>query len=299
VVILIQSCATKISQTDALLKEHHGIAQSAKIMTVPFIKQSKNHCAPASLLMIFESLGKKTDLRLLSSQMITPGANGTYSTDLISSIRRQGMLGVEVNNLENLLVEINAGNPVLVFQNLGFSFYPRWHYAVALGYELKGPDVILHSGTDKYLKTDMRLFERTWELAGNWGLVVIAPGKLSATGTELAHASSASGLERIGKLAEAQISYESILAKWPKSLPAMMGLGNIKYAEKNFKQSMSYLKQATQYHPESSMAWHNLAIAQGVARKMEAARISAKMALKLASASEQVAFKENLKDYLE
>ena len=296
--ILFQSCATKSSQTDDLLKEHHGLPQSAKIMTVPFIKQDKNHCAPASLSMILESLGKKTDLRLLSSQMITPGASGTYSTDLISSIRRQGMLGVEVNNLENLLVEISAGNPVLVFQNLGFSFYPRWHYAVALGYELKGPDMILHSGTDKYLKTDMRLFERTWELAGNWGLVILAPGKLSATGTELAHASSASGLERIGKLAEAEISYETILEKWPKSLPALIGLGNIKYAKKSFKQSMNYLKQATQYHPESSMAWHNLAIAQGAAKRIKAARFSSSTALKLANPSEKVAFKENLKDYL-
>jgi len=77
-----------------------------------------------------------------------------------------------------------------------------------------------------------------------------------------------------------------------------MGLGNIKYAEKYFKQSMIYLKQATQYHPESSMAWHNLAIAQGAAKRMKAARLSAKSALRLANASEQVAFKENLKEYL-
>ena len=298
VAFFLQNCATNSSKTDALIKKNLGLPKSAKIKTVPFIKQARNHCGPASLAMILESLNKKTDLDLLSLQTHTPGANGTYKTDLITSVRRQGMLGVEVNELENLLSEIAAGNPVLVFQNLGFSIFPKWHYAVALGYDLEGPDVILHSGSNKYLKNDMRFFERTWKLAGNWGLVILPPGQISATGTELAHAASASGLERIGKLGNAHLSYESILNRWPKSLPALIGLANITYAQRQYHKSIRYLNQAVKFHPISSTAWHNLAVVQGKSGKKRDAEISAKTALKFASPSERIVYLENLKDYL-
>lgn len=296
--LLFQGCATRSLKTDALVKDHHDLPVSAKIKDVPFIKQTRNHCGPASLAMILESLKIKTDLDHLSSQMITPGALGTFTTDLVTTVRRQGMLAVEVNELENLLAEIAAGNPVLVFQNLGFRYFPQWHYAVALGYQLNGPDVILHSGSYKYLSTDMRFFERSWSLAGNWGIVVLPPGKLSATGTELAHASSTSGLERIGKLAEAKISYERILVRWPKSLPALIGLSNVHFSQKNIELSIKHLKLATKFHPESSIAWHNLAYVQGEAGKKQIARLSAKKALRLANPSEKLVFMENLKDYL-
>ena len=144
----------------------------------------------------------------------------------------------------------------------------------------------------------MRFFERSWNLAGNWGIVVLPPGKLSATGTELAHSSSTSGLERMGKIAEAKISYDSILVRWPKSLPALIGLGNVHFAEKNLKRSINYLKQATKFHPKSSIAWHNLAFVQGEAGKMNLAKLNAKRALRLANPAEKLVFMENLKDYL-
>lgn len=294
----LQNCATTTPQTDKLIKKPLGLPMSSKIKNVPFIKQSQNHCGPASLAMILESLNKKSDLKQLSIQTITPKANGTYTTDLTTSVRRQGMLGIEVKNLENLLTEIAAGHPVLVFQNLGFSFLPKWHYAVALGYDLEGPDMILHSGSNKYLKNDMRFFERTWNLAENWGLVILPPGQISATGTELAHAASASGLERIGKLGNAQLAYESILNRWPKSLPALIGLANITHAQRQYHKSIRYLNQAVKFHPISSTAWHNLAVVQGKAGKKRDAEISAKTALKLASPSEKIVYLENLKDYL-
>lgn len=297
VALLLQGCATS-PKTDALLKDHSGIADSSKLTTVPFIKQSKNHCGPASLAMLLEYNNRKVDLGVLSSQMMTPAAQGTYAIDLITAVRRQGMIAIRVNDLKSLLTEISAGNPVLVFQNMGFGFMPKWHYAVVVGHDLDGPDVILHSGKKKFLKTDMRFFERTWKMADYWGIVVIEPGKLSASATDLGHTEGISGLEQVRKLVEAKKSYEAVLKKWPQSLPALIGLGNVLYAKEEYPRSVRYLKKAALYHPLSGEVWHNLATAQGAAGQFADAKESALKALKLVEGIEKVHFKKSLAPFL-
>jgi len=73
---------------------------------------------------------------------------------------------------------------VIVFQNLGLPWYPRWHYAVVIGYDLPRREVLLHSGPEARKVTSMRLFELTWEWGKNWGVVVLPPEKLPATAEE-------------------------------------------------------------------------------------------------------------------
>lgn len=187
VVCLLQSCATKTPHTDNLVKESVGLPTSFQIDSVPFIKQTENHCGPASLAMILKDKKRPVNLEEVASQMMTPGKQGSFSTDVISTVRRQGMIPVKITDLQSLLTEISNRQPVLVFQNLGFSWYPRWHYAVALGYDLSGPDIILHSGKNKFYRTDMRMFERSWGLAGSWGIMVLKPGTLAMTVDDLGH----------------------------------------------------------------------------------------------------------------
>lgn len=298
VALLLQSCATKTPRTEALLKNHTGLPQSFQIDSVPFIKQTENHCGPASLAMILQAKQRPVNLNELAGQMITPGKQGTFSTDLISTVRRQGMVPVKITDLKDLLTEISAGHPVLVFQNLGFSWYPNWHYAVALGYDLTGPDIILHSGKEKFLKTDMRIFERSWGLTNSWGLVVLVPGTLAATVDDLGHVAGISGLEELGKLDDAKISYEAVLKKWPQSLPALIGIGNVLYAKKDFQGSVNQLTMATVFHPLSATAWHNLATAQGAAGKKKAAKNSSLQALSLVEKKQLTIYQESLKEWL-
>lgn len=297
VALLLQGCATS-PKTDALLKDHAGIAENAKLKDVPFIKQSKNHCGPASLAMILEFNKRNVDLKELSSQMMTPAARGTYATDLVTAVRRQGMIAIRINDLKSLLTEVSAGNPVLVFQNMGFGFMPKWHYAVVVGHDLDGPDIILHSGKKKFKKMDMRFFERTWSMTDYWGIVVIAPGKLAASVSDLGHTLGISGLEQVKKLVEAKISYEAVLKKWPESLPALIGMGNVLYAKEEFPRSVRYLKKAALYHPNSGEVWHNLATAQGAAGQFADAKESALKALNLVEGIEKVHFKKSLAPFL-
>lgn len=295
--LLLQACATKTPKTEKLLKDHSGLAESSRIKDVPFINQDLNHCGPATLAMVMKANHHDVGAKALAKQMFTPKSKGTFKMDMVSTVRRQGMLGIGVHDLKALLTEIQAGHPVIVFQNLGFDWIPNWHYSVAHGYDLDGPDIYLHSGEDKNKKVDLRFFERSWEMGGYWGLVVLLPGSLAASADDLAHVEGISGLEQVGKLDDAEVSYESVLKKWPKSLSALIGMGNVLYSKKDYLGSVEYLTKATQYHPTSAVAWHNLANAQGAAGKLQAASLSARKAISLTSGSEHELYQESLKEF--
>ena len=63
------------------------------------------------------------------------------------------------DSLADLLREVAHGNPVIVFQNLGTRWLPRWHFAVVVGYDLQASKVILRSGTTERWRTTLATFE--------------------------------------------------------------------------------------------------------------------------------------------
>lgn len=292
-------CAVPARQTEAFLLAPREIPEAYKIKNVGFIKQTENYCGPATLAMAMRFWGAPRSVEELASQVYTPGKKGTLQLDLMSASRRQGMLAVPIQGLSALLHEIAAGHPVIVFENLGLSWYPRWHYALAYGYDLREPEIILHSGPDQEKHWSMRKFERSWMLGDYWGLVVLPPDKMSVSGDELGHAAAAAGLEQAGKIPEAELAYQNILKRWPGSLGALIGMGNISYEKQEYRTAVRYLKEATEKHPLSAAAWHNRATAEGAAKMVKAAKKSTAEALRLAPAESISTYRESLKDWLD
>jgi tetratricopeptide (TPR) repeat protein len=99
-------------------------------------------------------------------------------------------------------------------------------------------------------------------------------------------------------LQRAEKSYERILKKWPSSLGAAIGKANIAYSKKAYSEAVQYLQQATKFHPDSAIAWHNLTLAYGESQAQKKARASAQEALRLANSEERVQFMQSLKDWL-
>jgi tetratricopeptide (TPR) repeat protein len=242
--------------------------------------------------------GKNISIDEIASQVYTPGVKGTLQSDLISASRRQGLIAIPIEGLSALLTEIAAGHPVIVFENLSVSWLPQWHYAIVFGYDLSQQKVLMHSGPEAFKQWDLRKFERSWKLGQYWGLVVLPPGLLSATAGELAQVRATAALEPIGKLKEAAISYQTILQHWPKSLGANIGLGNIAYAKNESKTALGFFQQATEDHPQSAPAWHNLALAQQAANMKMAAHRAALQALALASVDEKPSYTQDLQEII-
>ncbi len=259
-IFAISGCASNAIQTEKLLAGQNNLPIASTIENIHFIDQSVGYCGPATLTMAMQHAGHAVKIEEIAAQVYTPGFKGSLQSDMISTSRRQGMTAIPIQNLSSLLLEVSAGHPVIIFQNLALSWMPQWHYALILGYDLQKKEIIMHSGHNAYTKIDMADFERTWRLGDYWGLVILPAGKLSASASELSHAAAAVGLEQANKFFEAEISYRSILKKWPTSLVSLIGLSNLTFKKGQYKKTISLLKLAVKSHPESEAAKHNLAV---------------------------------------
>ncbi|MBC7538132.1 MAG: PA2778 family cysteine peptidase [Bacteriovorax sp.] len=256
--LICSGCATQGQKLKASLQ---GQYPDQKVLDVPFYAQEKYFCGPASLSIMANNLGLVTSSDELAPMIYSPEAHGTFQNDIISATRRLGLIAVPVNNLKNIVQEINDEHPIMVFQNLGLSWIPKWHYAVVTGYDLSKNEIILHTGEYKNYRLSFTAFENTWERVSYWGLVIVKPGVIPKTANELDVVVATAGLELLNKWEEAKISYEKILERWPQSLGALVGLGNVYFNKKDYKKASEYLKLATAAHPQSVGAKNNYELA--------------------------------------
>jgi hypothetical protein len=284
--ILAAGCSTALrlpplTGTDALPRR-------AEVAGVPFFQQERYYCGPASLAMALAWAGNPVAPDDLVPQVYMPGREGTLRTDILAAARRHGQLAVPVTTLPDLLAELAAGHPVVVFQNLGLSWIPRWHFAVAIGYDLDAGTLVLHSGTRARATTSLRIFERTWMRGDRWAVVILPPSVLPATAAEAAVVSAASGLERAGRHADAAAAYVTLLRRWPASYAGLVGLGNARYRLDDDAGAEDVFRRAIDARPDEPAAWNNLAHTLARQKRRDEAIIAAETALRLAGGDGEI-----------
>jgi tetratricopeptide (TPR) repeat protein len=237
-----------------------GIPQRAELDAVPFYPQDDYQCGPAALAMVLGAGGKAIDPEALRPQVYLPDRHGSLQIEMLAAARRNGFVAIELNpNLSDLLTEIAAGNPVVVLQNLALDWYPAWHYAVAIGYDLKAQRITLRSGAERRLQMPLNTFEHTWRRSGYWAMLALPPRRLPASVAANDYLSAVAQLEKTGPLASARGAYARALERWPDDLTALMGSGNTAHRAGDFKAAEQAFRRATLVHPRSVAAHNNLA----------------------------------------
>lgn len=282
--MLLGACAAP--QYRALKNQPGDLPQQAFVDNVPFFAQRDHYCGPAALAMTLNWVGIEASQAEIAEQVYTPGRDGTLPMDLLGGARRNGALAVKVATLEDLLAEIAAGHPVLVFQNLGLAIWPQWHFAVVIGYDLATDQLILHSGTEAHHVVDLNTFEHTWARAEYWAVTVTAPAELPARAEANAVLAAAAGLERADRLSAARAAYRAILARWPNNLPAHFGLGNTHYSLGQYANAAASFRAALAIQPDYAPAWNNLAYSLRAAGDHPAAIEAARQALRFGGEDE-------------
>ena len=87
---------------------------------------------------------------------------------------------------------------MLVLQNLGVSWAPRWHYAVVVGTDSDNKRIVLRSGTDARRIMRTGVFLRTWRRSDFWAVTTLKPGELPADPDRARYAEAVAGLEQTG-----------------------------------------------------------------------------------------------------
>ena len=285
-------------QTSELTLSPGALPMQAVASNVPFFPQEDNFCGPAALATVVAWSGISVEPEQIAERVYTPGRKGTLQSDILAAARREGRLAVPVTSLRDVMTEIAAGHPVLVLQNLSFSWYPQWHYAVAVAYNLESRDIILRSGREPERVMPMDTFEHTWQRGDHWALVVLNPDDLPAS-ADVSHVERAAvALERVGRAEEAAVAYSTILKRWPKSYAALMGLGNVRYEDGDLAAAESAFRLAISEHPGRAEAWNNLAYVLAAKGQQSEAVAAAQKAIMLSPSDEQP-YLETLQDLSE
>lgn len=236
-----------------------GLPASVDLDRTPFFAQTDLYCGPAALATALGAVGLDASPQALAGEVFLPSRAGSLQTEMLAGAARHGAVALRIpGTLEAVLREVAAGHVVVVLQNLGLSFVPRWHYAVVVGYDLHAGELLMRSGSTRRDRISLRTFEHTWARSAHWAFVALPPGRWAVTAGEAEAVEAAIGFERSAAPMQALRVYESGLARWPQSLPLAIGLGTAAHATGDTARAVEVFRRAGEQH-DSGAAWLNLA----------------------------------------
>jgi len=260
-VLLVGGCSTA-PMSKALLNNNSALTAQVELVDTPFFPQEKYQCGPAALATVLNIYDQNIQPDELTDKVFIPEKQGSVAIEIIAAARSFEQLAYPLErSLAKLLQEVEAGNPVLVMQNLGFNWQPQWHYAVVVGFNLDKKSITLRSGTEKRHTMPLKTFERTWHRANYWALVVLPPNQVPATAETPRYIKAAQDLESTGHITSAKQAYQAAIKRWPDNGLPWLALGNLYYTQNKFKTSEQTFRQALQQHPNSPELWNNMSYA--------------------------------------
>ncbi len=259
---LLLGCSTA-RQTRALLQQPPlQLPASTELDDTPFNPQQRYQCGPAALATVLQTHAIQVSPEELADAIYIPALKGSLPQEISATARRFGLLAYRLQpTLADLLTEISHGNPVIVYQNLGIPWLPKWHFAVVIGYSLPDNELILRSGTTRRWRTTLATFERTWSRGDYWALVILPPGDMPASARLTHYLRAARDLEKTAGTEHALPAYQAASTRWPDKPLPWLTLGNAYYARSDYAAAEHAFRQANRIAPHQSEGWNNLAFA--------------------------------------
>jgi tetratricopeptide (TPR) repeat protein len=291
--LFIHGCSTTYQGRQALTDLTEDLPPAVELSQTPFFPQTEHQCGPAALATVLQPHHADVTPQTLSSQLYIPGRKGSLQVEMAVTARRYGMLPYPLSpEFADLLDEIAAGNPVLVLQNLGFDWWPQWHYAVVIGYDTMNNELTLRSGTTERWQTTFASFERTWGRADNWALVIVPAGKMPTTARVSTYLKTAYAFEQTGQTLQALDAYRAATNTWPGDPLSWQALGNMAYKAGYPDEAVSALLKASSLGPDDIVAWNNLAYALHMKGCKEQALQSLQCAIRQSADDENIRHSE-------
>lgn len=280
--LLLTGCAG-VPQTHALLQRPpEGLGRAAELTAVPFYPQERFQCGPAALATVLGWGGVDVSPDELAPRVYLPARRGSLQPELLAAARHYRRVPYRLApTLDDLLHEIQAGHPVLVLQNLAYTWYPRWHYAVVVGYDLDRGELILRSGTLARQALPMRTFEWTWRRAEYWAVVILEANELPATAAEADYLRAVLPFEQAADWQTAAVAYRAATSRWPGSFTAWFGLGNSAFQLQDRDAAEMALRRALTLQPDQPAVLNNLAYVLLMQGRLQEADAAAEQAVAL------------------
>lgn len=288
ITLIISACSSTPMTREILRHKPYNLPETVELTEVPFFAQETHQCGPAALATILRNSDIDVTPEMLTPKVYLPGRQGTLQAELLASTRRYGRIPYRVNpTLRALFQQLQSGTPILILQNLAIQAYPRWHYAVVIGYDLHEGTIILRSGLHKRYVMDMRVFERTWQRASHWGFVALIPGEIPVNAEETQYFHNVVDFARNNTPHAAIKAYQAGLSHWPGSKLIGMALGNTYLDSAKHDMAKETFQQIVDRYPDYAAAHNNLAYVMMESGDLDRAKMHAEIAIKLGGPYQQ------------
>lgn len=255
--VALTGCATSPPLADRLPA---SVPRAIELDATPFFPQEDYQCGPAALATLLVASGVEVQPADLAPEVYVPERRGSLSLELIGAARRHGRLPyVLATTADEMVEELQAGRPVLVLQNLGVSQWPRWHYAVLVGYDADRNVAVLRSGRERRLEMKWQRFAGSWHRGGRFALTTLPPGEIPGHAEPARFIAAAAGVEAAGQRRAAAAAFDAAIARWPQEPHAWLGRGNVAYADGDRAAAADAWSRAIMLDPDDAAARNNLA----------------------------------------
>jgi tetratricopeptide (TPR) repeat protein len=204
--------------------------KSTELVQTPFFPQKKFQCGPAALATVLSASRASVTPDDLSRSLFIPARRGSLQVEMLATPRSFARLALPLpRSPETLIAELEAGRPVLVLHNYGLPFWPRWHYAVLIGYDPDRDVFVLRSGVKRRQEMRTRRFMIAWHYAGRWAMVVLRPGETAALDDPKSFLEAAADFERAATPTDSRAAFAAAVSRWPREPVALVGRGTSEY----------------------------------------------------------------------
>ena len=231
-----------------------------ELEATPFFPQKKYQCGPAALAAVLGASNVAVTPEALVPIVYLPARHGSLQVEMQAAPRKFDRLSYPLSrNLDSVLAELGAGRPVLVLHNYGLPFWPRWHYAVVIGYDSATDRFMLRSGKKRRAEWRARTFMVAWHNGGRWAMVVLRPGEIAASANPTLYLEAAADFERGASAENSRLAFDAAVQRWPNQPVAFIGRGTAEYRAGNISNAARDYATALRLDPGNAGARNNLA----------------------------------------
>ncbi len=148
------------------------LPSSYLIEDLPYLRQRREHCGPATLAMVFGYYNVILTQEELAKEFYRKKISGSLNLDMLISARRHGFNALTPDGSLDLLKRYISSNIPIIAMVSSSPGSKKYHFMVIYGYDDTKKVFRIHSGKTRDGTIGYQELDQIWAPTGKWMLAV-------------------------------------------------------------------------------------------------------------------------------